>query len=291
MRIDLHTHSTVSDGTATPTQVVDAAAGAGMDVIALTDHDSSTGWTEAATALPPGLTLVPGAELSCACYIDGQRLGMHMLAYLFDPNHAGLSAAMAEVRDGLAARAQAMVDLLRAGGEDITWEEVRELAAGDTVGRPHIAQALVNRGRIDSTAEAFQPAWLGERYYLPKPASMKVFDALRLVREAGGVAVLAHPRRKGRIVPREILARLAEEGLFGVEADHPEHDDAARKDVRALAAELNLVVTGSSDFHGTRKPSLIGDNTTDPQVYEQIVEAATGAAPITTTTSTGTVRR
>lgn len=236
--------------------------------------------------MPPGLTLVPGAELSCYCYVGGRRLGMHMLAYLFDPNHAGLSAAMAEVRDGLAARAQAMVDLLRAAGEDITWEEVRELVLGDTVGRPHIAQALVNRGRIHSVAEAFQPAWLGETYYVPKPESMEVFDALRLIRDAGGVAVLAHPRRKGRIVPREILARLAEEELFGVEADHPEHDAAARKEVRALAAEFGLVVTGSSDFHGTRKPSQIGDNTTDSAVYEQIVEAATAAVPITA----GTVR-
>ncbi|WP_345120050.1 PHP domain-containing protein [Dactylosporangium darangshiense] len=280
MRIDLHAHSTVSDGTATPAEVMVMAAAAALDVVALTDHDTTTGWAEAAAALPVGRTLVPGAELSCRWNDGGQRLGMHMLAYLFDPTDAALTAEMTRVRDGLAHRAQAVVELLRAGGVDVTWDEVRELAAGDTVGRPHIAQALVDGGRVGSVQEAFEPQWLGERYYVPKQA-MDVFVALRLVRDAGGVAVLAHPRRKDREVPHEVLAELAKEGLFGLEADHPEHADAAREAVRAAALEFGLVVTGSSDFHGARKTVRIGANTTDPQVFEQIVNAASGTAPIT----------
>lgn len=282
MRIDLHTHSTVSDGTATPADVVKVAAAAGLDVIALTDHDSGTGWNQAAAALPAGLTLVPGAELSCQWINGGQRVGIHMLAYLFDPNSPALTAEMTRVREGLPDRAKAIVDLLRADGDDITWDEVREIAAGDTVGRPHIAQALVNRGRIGSVDEAFQDDWLGERYYMPKPA-IDVFAALQLVRGAGGVAILAHPCRKDRVVPDDVVAQLAREGLFGLEADHPEHDDRARHRVRALAAELDLVVTGSSDFHGANKNVQVGANTTDPRVYEQIVNAANGTAPITAT--------
>jgi 3',5'-nucleoside bisphosphate phosphatase len=283
MRIDLHTHSTVSDGTETPAEVIEAAAEAGLDVIALTDHDSSTGWGEAAAALPAGLTLVPGAELSCQWTGDGQRVSIHMLAYLFDPKNQALTDEMTRVRDGLPGRAKAIVDLLRKGGEEVTWDEVRDLAAGDTVGRPHIARALVKRGRVASVREAFEPCWLGERYYLPKPA-IEVFHALRLVQEAGGVAVLAHPHRPGRVVPDEVVAQLAGEGLFGLEADHPEHDDAARQRVGALAAEFNLVVTGSSDFHGFNKEVHIGANTTEPSVYEQIVNTANGTAPITAAT-------
>jgi predicted metal-dependent phosphoesterase TrpH len=284
MRIDLHTHSTVSDGTATPAEVMAAAATAGLDVVALTDHDTTTGWQEATAALPAGMTLVPGAELSCRWHDGGRGVGMHLLAYLFDPTDTALTAAMTRVRDGLAHRAQAMVEKLQADGMDITWDEVRAFAGGDTVGRPHIAEALVKRDYVDSVTAAMGPDWLGKRYYVPKQA-IDIFDALRLVHAAGGVAVLAHPRRKDRVVPADVLAKLADEGLFGLEVDHPEHSDAAREAVRAQATELGLVVTGSSDFHGTRKTVQIGANTTDPQVYEQIVAAASGSTPITAAAS------
>lgn len=281
MRIDLHTHSTVSDGTATPAEVIDAAAAVGLDVVASTDHDTTSGWQEATEALRPGMTLVPGAELSCCWFDDtGRRVGIHLLGYLFDPGDAPLRAEMARVRSGLENRAVSMVDLLRGDGVDVSWDEVREIAGGDTVGRPHIAQALVNRGVVESVDEAFRPEWLGRRYHVPKQA-MDVFDAVRLVRGAGGVPVLAHPRRRDRVVPPDLVARLAEQGLFGLEADHPEHTEDARAEVRALAAELGLVTTGSSDFHGTRKTVGIGANTTDPDVYAKIVATASGSAPIT----------
>jgi predicted metal-dependent phosphoesterase TrpH len=281
MRIDLHTHSTASDGTLTPAALVTAAAGAALDVVALTDHDTTDGWQPAAAALPAGLTLVPGAELSCRWYQPEPSIGLHLLAYLFDPADAALGAALRGIRRGREERAERMVDLLRADGIDVTWDEIKAYANGGTVGRPHLAQALVRRGLAADVTEAFGPQWLGERYRLPKP-DLDVFEALRLVRAAGGVAVFAHPRasRRGRIVTDDLIVDLAAAGLFGLEADHEDHSPAERAHVRALAAELGLVATGSSDFHGTNKTVRLGAHTTDPAVYEQIVAAASGYAPV-----------
>ncbi len=275
MRIDLHTHSTASDGSTPSAELMAAAAAAGLDVIALTDHDTTAGWAAAGAALPAGLTLVRGAELSCRWYAASPPIPLHLLAYLFDPAHEGLAAELARVRDIRIARAERMVALMRADGLDVSWDEVRELAGGGTVGRPHLAQALIRRGFVGSVAEAFSPPWLGERYRVPKQDT-DVFTALRLVREAGGVAVFAHPRAtvRGRIVPDELIAALAAEGLFGLEADHPDHASAERAHVRGLAADLGLVVTGSSDFHGTHKSVRLGEHTTTPEVYERILAAA-----------------
>jgi predicted metal-dependent phosphoesterase TrpH len=310
MRIDLHTHSTVSDGTLTPTELVRGAAAAGLDVVVLTDHDTTAGWAEAADALPVGLTLVRGAELSCRWYGGADRgasppIPLHLLAYLFDPDDPELSAELARLREARQRRGERIVDLLRADGIDVTWAEVWAYAQGSdpdpglaaapaipadrsagqrlavSVGRPHIAQALIRRGLVANTTEAFAPQWLGRRYLLRKE-DMDVFAALRLVRAAGGVPVFAHPRatRRGRVVPDELIAELAEAGLFGLEADHEDHSPRQRAEVRALAADLGLVVTGSSDFHGTHKTVALGANTTDPAVYEQIVAAARALPPL-----------
>lgn len=275
MRIDLHAHSTASDGTMPPAELMAAAASAGLDVLALTDHDTTAGWTPAAQALPAGLTLVRGAELSCRWYAADPPIPLHMLAYLFDPSHEGLAAEMARVREVRAERAERIIALMRADGLDVTWPEVRQYAGGGTVGRPHLAQALIRRGVVGTVEEAFAPQWLGERYRVPKQDT-DVFAALRLVREAGGVAVFAHPRAtaRGRVVPDELIAQLAAAGLFGLEADHPDHSAAERAHVRGLATELGLVVTGSSDFHGTNKAVHLGAFTTAPEVYERIVAAA-----------------
>jgi predicted metal-dependent phosphoesterase TrpH len=281
MRIDLHTHSTASDGTLTPAELVAAAAGAGLDVVALTDHDTTAGWRPAAEALPAGLTLVPGAELSCRWYEPEPSIGLHLLAYLFDPADEALGAALRGIRQGRAERAARIVGLLRADGIDVTWDEIQRYANGGTVGRPHIAQALVRRGLAADVTEAFAPHLLGERYRLPKP-DLDVFEAVRLVRDAGGVAVFAHPRasRRGRIVSDELIVALAAVGLVGLEADHEDHSPAERAHVRALAAELGLLATGSSDFHGTNKTVRLGAHTTDPEVYERIVSTASGYAPV-----------
>jgi 3',5'-nucleoside bisphosphate phosphatase len=283
MRIDLHTHSTASDGTVAPADVMTAAAAAGLDVVALTDHDTTAGWAAAEAALPPGLTLIRGAELSCRWHNGPDSIGLHLLAYLFDPLDAALSAELARVRLAREHRAERMVDLLRADGIDVSVEEVRGYAAGGTVGRPHLAQALIARGLVGTVSEAFAPEWLGQRYRLRKE-DIDVFRAVELVRAAGGVPVFAHPRAsvRGRIVPDSLIVELAAAGLAGLEADHEDHSPAERAHVRALAGELGLLVTGSSDFHGTNKTVKLGAHTTDPQEYHRILEQARGVVPVGT---------
>ena len=279
--IDLHTHSAASDGTFAPGDLPPAAAAAGLAVVALTDHDTTAGWAGAEAALPPGLTLVRGAEISCRWYTDGDSIGLHLLAYLFDPAEPHLAGELTRVRLAREQRAERMVDLLRADGIDVSWDEVRGYAAGGTVGRPHLAHALIARGLVGTVSEAFAPRWLGQRYRLPK-ADIDVFRAVELVRAAGGVPVFAHPRAsvRGRIVPDSLIVDLAGAGLLGLEADHEDHSPAERAYVRALAGELGLLVTGSSDFHGSNKTVTLGAYTTAPDAYHRIVDAARGLAPI-----------
>jgi predicted metal-dependent phosphoesterase TrpH len=276
-RIDLHTHSTASDGTLAPDRLVAAGAEAGLDVMAITDHDTTGGWAAAAAARPPGLSLVRGAELSCRWHGAAPAVPLHLLAYLFDPTEPELAAELVRIRADREQRGQKIVRLLRADGVDVSWAEVMGYAAGGSVGRPHIAQALIRAGLVATTSEAFASQWLGARYFMPK-ADLDVFDAIRLIRAAGGVPVFAHPRatRRGRIVSDELIAELAAAGLFGLEADHEDHSPAERAHVRALADKLDLVVTGSSDFHGSHKTVRLGAFTTAPEAYEKIVAAATG---------------
>ena len=281
MRIDLHVHSNASDGTSTPAEVVAEAVDAGLDVMALTDHDTTAGWAPAIAARPAGLTLVPGAELSCRWYGGSVPISLHLLAYLFDPADPALNAELARVRSARETRAERMVNLLRADGLDLTWDEIRDHAAGGTVGRPHLARALIRRGLVNTVAEAFDTHWLGERYRVPKE-DIEVFNALRLVLDAGGVPVFAHPRAslRGPIVPDELIVDLAGEGLFGLEADHEDHSPLEREHVRRIAAGLGLVVTGSSDYHGANKTVRLGTYTTSVSAYEQIVAAASGFVPV-----------
>ncbi|MER5331997.1 PHP domain-containing protein [Micromonospora sp. NPDC002717] len=280
-RIDLHTHSTASDGTLSPAELVRAAAESGLDVVAITDHDTTAGWEPALRALPAGLSLVRGAEISCRWYGEEPAVALHLLAYLFDPDAPELVAELARVRAAREERGERIVALLRADGIDVNWPEILAGAAGGSVGRPHIAQALIRAGLVATTTEAFGPDWLGERYRLPKE-DIDVFHAVRLIRAAGGVPVFAHPRatRRGRIVPDALIADLAAVGLAGLEADHEDHSPAERAHVRALAGELGLLVTGSSDFHGTHKTVRLGAFTTDPEAYERILAEASGVTGI-----------
>ncbi|MEU3978564.1 PHP domain-containing protein [Streptomyces sp. NPDC026672] len=279
MRIDLHCHSTASDGTDTPAELVRNAAAAGLDVVALTDHDTSRGYAEAVAALPEGLTLVTGAELSCR--VDG--VSMHLLAYLFDPEEPALLAERELVRDDRVPRARAMVAKLNELGVPVTWEQVDRIAAGGSVGRPHVASALVDLGVVPTVGDAFTQEWLadGGRAYVPKHET-DPFEAIRLVKAAGGVTVFAHPAaaKRGRTVPESAIAEMAAAGLDGIEVDHTDHDADARTRLRGLAAELGLLVTGSSDYHGSRKTVTLGACTTDPEVYGEITRRATGAFPV-----------
>ncbi|MFD0582677.1 PHP domain-containing protein [Dactylosporangium darangshiense] len=281
VRIDLHAHSTASDGTSTPAELVAEAAAAGLDVVALTDHDTTAGWPVAIAARPAGLTLVPGAELSCRWHGGAWPISLHLLAYLFDPSDAALSTELARVRLSRETRAERMVEMMYADGIDVTWDEVLQDAAGGTVGRPHLAQALIRRGLVGTVSEAFEPQWLGRRYRVPKD-DLDVFLALRLVLGAGGVPVFAHPRAsvRGPIVPDALIAEMAAAGLFGLEADHTDHSPDERAHVRQLAARLGLVTTGSSDYHGTNKTVRLGACTTAPETLERIVAAGSGSGVV-----------
>ncbi|TDC59999.1 PHP domain-containing protein [Actinomadura sp. GC306] len=275
MRIDLHSHSTASDGTRPPAEVVRRARANGLDVLALTDHDTVAGWEEAAGALPGGLTLVPGIELSCVQ--DGRSL--HMLGYLFDPDAPELAAELARIRDDRVIRARTMVGRLRDLGVDITWDMVRSLAGGEAVGRPHIARAMVAAGAVRDADEAFTSRWIAPdgRAYADRYA-LRPERAIELVRAAGGVCVLAHPRarRRGYVVADEVIERLAAAGLAGVEADHPGHVPEDRARLRDLASALELAVTGSSDDHGEATGDRLGAETTAPADYERLLAEASG---------------
>jgi predicted metal-dependent phosphoesterase TrpH len=277
--IDLHTHSSVSDGTETPAELMRAAAASGLRTIAITDHDSTAGWSEAAlSASEAGITLIPGMEFSTRV----QHTSVHLLAYLFDPADAGIIAETARIREARRIRAAQMVERI---GVDysLTWDDVLAQTTPDaTVGRPHIADALVARGHALTRSEAFAGIlhWRAGYYqphYAPDP-----LRAVRLVKAAGGVPVLAHPatRGVGDLVSEVRLVELAEAGLFGLELNHRENKEEPTKRLAVLAARHGLAVTGSSDYHGAGKPNRLGENTTSSDVLEQIIDLATGAEPI-----------
>ncbi len=283
MSIDLHTHSTASDGLVQPGDLMRLAAEAGLTAIALTDHDTTAGHGPAAAALPPGLTLVPGAEISCFVDVAGRSISLHVLAYLFDASEPAFASVRAQIREHRATRARQMVRLLADAGHPVTWERVSELAAG-TVGRPHVAAAMVEAGLVPTVSAAFSRDWIGATgpYWVGK-WQPDVWQTLSLIRGAGGVSVFAHPyaSRRGVTVGPDVIERMTAAGLTGVEVDHPDHDGDERRRLRGLAADLDLIATGSSDFHGSSKPQGLGAESTSPATYERLVAAASGARPIT----------
>ncbi len=281
-RIDLHVHSTASDGTMAPGDVVRAAAAAGLDVVALTDHDILAGWAEAFAACPAGLTVLPGLELSCS--YSGEREGptsVHLLGYLVDPDHAGLGAELARLQDERHRRGERIVEKFVAAGFPITWPGVLELADGGSVGRPHIGRALLEAGVVSSVDEAFVELLSAAGPYYVQKADIDAVAGVELIRAAGGVAVFAHPAagRRGRVVDEAAIAVLAGAGLAGIEVDHPDHLPAERETLRALAADLGLVPTGSSDFHGTNKTNRLGECTTSPAAYDELLALGWGSRP------------
>ena len=314
MRADLHVHSSASDGTDPPAEVMRRAAQAGLDVVALTDHDTVAGHAEARRALAGSslagsLTLLPGMELSCRLGqhsrgvpgglldspprgqhsrgVPGGLLGssprgqhsVHLLAYLFDAGYPELAAELGRIRDDRVLRARAMVSRLADLGVDITWDQVAAIAGPAVVGRPHIARAMAASGAIASPREAFTRDWIadGGRAYVDRYALDPV-HAIGLVRDAGGVAVLAHPRA-GRdwVVSDEEIGRLAAAGLAGVEVFHPDQPAAERAGLLALAHDLGLVATGGSDDHGSLTGHRIGCETVAADAYQALITRASNS--------------
>jgi len=279
VRIDLHTHSRASDGTQTPKELVRAATAAGLDVVAITDHDTADGWDEAeGAARETGIALVRGMEISTR----HAGHGVHLLAYLPDPTHPALVAELDRILDGRSSRLPAMLARLRELGIDIDADDVRRVA-GDAVstGRPHVADALVDLGVVADRTEAFRRYLSAGRPAYANRYAAPLEEMLRLVDEAGGVSVIAHPwGRSRRQEPDEAtLAALAEIGLSGIEVDHQDHDAPTRERLRAIARNLDLVATGSSDHHGTGKVDHeLGCNTTAPEQLDRLLDLARKAA-------------
>ncbi len=253
------------------------AGAVGLDVIALTDHDTQAGHQEARAALPDGLALVSGMELSC-------RLGdrsVHLLAYRTDPADEPLAAECRKISAARLVRGRAMVDRLRELGAEVSWPQVTDIAAGGEVGRPHIARAMVAAGIVERPEQAFTPEWLGAggRAHVTKYAPEPV-RAIALIRAAGGVAVLAHPGAPGRgaRIPDDVIAGLAGAGLAGVEVAHPDHDPAQRKRLAGLAGDLGLIQSGGSDDHGDLTGHRLGCDTTEPAEFERLMALATSPA-------------
>lgn len=273
MRIDLHTHSTVSDGTESPVELVDSAASAGLDVVALTDHDSVAGWDQArARCAERGLGFVPGIEISCA--VDGRSL--HLLGYYVDPADPGLFDELAKARESRATRAERMVELL-APVTGLTWDEVvAQVTAGATIGRPHIADALVARGVVADRAEAFEKYLASDGPYHVAHYAVDPVKGVELVRAAGGVPVLAHPfaHVTGRVVEDGTVEAMVDAGLLGMEVDHRDQGPRERARAAEYVRRYGLIRTGSSDYHGTGKPNELGENTTSPQMWARIKDAA-----------------
>jgi predicted metal-dependent phosphoesterase TrpH len=269
VRIDLHTHSSASDGTEPPGGVVASAAVAGIDVVALTDHDTTSGWAEAADAARAhGIALVPGTEVSAL----SRDVSVHLLSYLQDPADPALGRLIAQTRDARLHRGQAIVERL-SNRYPITWADVvAQQAPGTVVGRPHIADALVALGLVADRTAAFADL-LSARggYYVPYYAPGAA-EAVEAIRASGGVPVFAHPGAdgRGRIVPDAVIAELAEAGLAGLEVHHRDHTPEQRARLTALADRLGLLVTGSSDYHGTGKDNRLGEHTTAPEVLAEI---------------------
>lgn len=281
MRIDLHTHSNVSDGTDTPAELMAAAAEAELDVLALTDHDTTAGWDVAAAARPAGIRLVRGAELSCVSLDErGRRVSVHLLGYLFDPEHPAVVAEQRRLREERRNRLHQMARLMAADGYPVEPDQLLGALGPDApAGRPHLARALVSAGVVQSVGEAFATLLHGRSPYYLRRTDTPVHEALEMVAAAGGVSVLAHAfAARGPNVEPGVIADFAEHGLAGIEVDHPDHDEDSRSRLRKLATELDLLPTGSSDYHGDNKLNRLGAETTPPEVLAELVTRANGVS-------------
>ena len=281
MKIDLHTHTSFSDGTDKPSELINKALAAGITVIGLTDHDSISGWQEATNSLRPGISLVPGAEISCQT-TDG--ISVHILGLLFDSSNSELMNTLEKTRENRHGRMEKIIARINEAGIDITMNDVlAQLSDGATLGRPHLADALVKKGVVASRDEAFtQMLHNNSKYYVshysPTPEA-----AIALIKAAGGVSVIAHPMasHRGRTISLETFGSLIDSGLDGIEVDHRDHSPDEKKQLIALASGSNLVMTGASDYHGNGKLNSLGEYTTNPDEWDRLESRANARRIIT----------
>ena len=272
--IDLHTHTTFSDGTDTPTQLINKALAAGITTIALTDHDSISGWQEATSALRPGICLVPGAEVSCQT-LDG--ISVHILGLLFDSSNTALIDTLEKTRENRHGRMEKIIAKINEAGIDISMSDVLEqLSDGATLGRPHLADALVKKGVVASREEAFAQMLHNHSKYYVSHYSPTPEAVIKLIKEAGGVSVIAHPMasHRGRTISLDTFGSLIQAGLDGIEVDHRDHSPQEKTQLIALARDSKLVMTGASDYHGNGKLNLLGEYTTEPAQWQKLEERA-----------------
>ena len=278
-RIDLHTHSNRSDGTFEPAEVVRLAAERALDVVALTDHDTTDGLPEAlATGSVVGVEVVPGVEFSA----EFEGNSVHVLCYWMDPQDPALQLELRRLREDRFRRGELMVGKLQELGLPVAFQRVRAIAGDATIVRPHIAQAMVEAGVVATEKEAFE-RYIGDGgpAHVAKHALDPV-NAVALIDGAGGVCALAHPGMWGdqSSVPVELIERMAAAGMRGLEVDHPDHPPEMRERYRTLAGELGLIATGGSDCHGTRyDPVRLGTSLCDPEAFAALRALAPHGAP------------
>jgi predicted metal-dependent phosphoesterase TrpH len=276
MLIDLHTHSTASDGTDSPRELIETAISRGINVLALTDHDTTRGWEEASVALlehhpHSTLQLALGAEISCQ---DSDGVSIHMLGLMFDPHFQPLFEVLEQTRENRVSRMERIIARLNEAGIEITIEDVHAQRSGDaTLGRPHLADALVARGHVSSRDEAFAALLHNKSKFYINHYSPSPTKAIELIKQAGGVAVIAHPlaSQRGRTIRIEVLDELIEAGLDGIEVHHRDHSEEEKTQLLRLANERELLVTGSSDYHGTGKQNQLAEYTTNPRQWEALL--------------------
>lgn len=274
LRIDPHAHSTASDGTDSPTALIEAAAAADLDVVGIVDHDTFDGWVEAETAASRiGIGLVRGAEVTA----EWQNRPVHLLALLPDPTDRELNDLFTSVRTSRYDRLRRMTENLQNDFPLVRWQAILDRSAGSTMGRPHLADEIVAQGYFPDRSAVFDAILGPDGPYWEPQHSLSPVEVVKLVRGAGGVPVLAHPRaaKRGRPLPEEVIEELAQVGLFGMERDHRDHSPEDRREVDRLAERFSLRVTGGSDYHGSGKPNRLGENMLSPNILAEIREQAT----------------
>ena len=272
--IDLHTHTNNSDGTDSPRELVNKAISLGMSVLGVTDHDTTQGWQEAIQTVRGDITLALGSEISC---LTDDGISVHMLGLLFDGENKEMQTMLEETRDGRLPRMRKMIEKMRAAGIEISMDDVEAARPpGATLGRPHLADALVNKGIIKSRDEAFQGMLNNDSVFYVSHAAPTPVEAIHMISKAGGVSVIAHPfaSLRGQILHASDFTDLVAAGLHGIEVDHRDQNPDERAMLRNIANELGLVITGASDYHGNGKLNSLGEYGTAPAQWEKLESLA-----------------